>query len=484
MKVEGDIRSKEDLRKENEELKQALAQERSDNAQLRADIAELRTETELLRECLRQNSQNSSRPPSTDQPRSGPKHNTGERTGRKPGGQPGHVGKSRPLVPIEGLTAPPVDVRPTACRICHHKLTGSDPSPRRHQVWDIPVIKATINEWRLHSLICPQCQERTEAKLPLGVPSSHFAPRLVAGVALLSGAYRLSKRLVVAILSDFFGIDMAVGSVISCEKLASNAVEAPVNEASTYVKNQGVKHADETSWFEGPSRTKVWLWVATTSLVSVFLIRASRGAKVAREILGNLFGVLVTDRGSAYSWWPIRWRQFCWSHLKRDFTSMAEAGGRAGRIGNALLKEERSLFELWHHVRDGTLQRSTFRRYVTPIRQRVKALLLQGRTSPHSKTRGTCRELLKSEAALWTFVRVEGVEPTNNGSERAVRPAVIWRKLSFGTHSEAGSRFVERILSVVYTLKQQNRNSLEFITGCVKAALGEGRPGSLLPVRI
>lgn len=239
-------------------------------------------------------------------------------------------------------------------------------------------------------------------------------------------------------------------------------------------------HLDETSWRQGGKRA--WMWVAVTSLVTVFVVRLSRGGAVARELLGEKFGgILVTDRYSAYNWYPVRWRQLCWSHLLRDFEAIRGRGGTSEEVGDALLEQAHQMFRWWHRVREGELARSTFRSYMTALRQEVERLLEAGSQCGEAKTEGTCREILKRREALWTFVQVEGVEPTNNTAERSIRPGVQWRKVSFGTQSEDGSRFVESMMTVVATLKQQKRNVLDYLTAAHEAALhGEPAP-SLLP---
>jgi len=222
--------------------------------------------------------------------------------------------------------------------------------------------------------------------------------------------------------------------------------------------------------------------VAVTSLVTVFVVRMSRGGQVARELLGETFaGLLVTDRYSAYNWYPVRWRQVCWAHVLRDFEAMRDRGGRSEEIGRALLAQAHQMFTWWHRVREGTLKRATFRSYMTPLRREVERLLEVGSRCGVPKTAGTCRDILKRREALWTFVQVEGVEPTNNTAERSIRPGGLWRKGSFGTQSAEGSRFVESMMTVVATLKQQQRNVLEYLTAACEAALrGEAAP-SLLP---
>ena len=216
---------------------------------------------------------------------------------------------------------------------------------------------------------------------------------------------------------------------------------------------------------------RAWLWVAVTSLVTVFLVRMSRGGQVARELWGEKFsGILGTDRYSAYTWYPVRWRQVCWAHLLRDFEAIRGRGGVSEEIGDALLAQAHQLFTWWHRVREGTLTRSTFQSYMSPLRQEVERLLAAGSQCGVATTEGTCREILKRHKALWTFVQVAGVEPTNNMAERSIRPGVQWRKGSFGTQSAAGSRFVESMMTVVATLKQQKRHVLAYLTAAHEAA--------------
>jgi transposase len=451
-------------------------------ALLRIDAQEKRISA--LEELLAQNSQNSGRPPSSDPP-SAPARPPKRRSGRKPGGQPGHDGHQRMLLPVDKKNVR--DVKPLKCKNCGTRLAGEDdPKPFRHQVVEIPEPQPEVHEWRLHTCTCGNCGETTRAELPDGVPAGNFGPRLVGTIALLSGAYRMSKRLTVALLAALHGIPISLGSITASEKIASKAVAEPVAAAQKYIREQGVKHADESSWFEGTSRSKVWLWVASCPQVTVFLIRASRGADIAREILGEVFGVLISDRWSGYNWWPLAWRQVCWAHIKRHYQSFVDSqDAEAQSIGRSLLRHEKRLFILWHRVRDGTLKRSSFQTYVSVIRRRVRKLLERGEQCLHDKTAGTCRELLEVEQAMWTFARVEGVEPTNNHGERAIRPGVILRKLTFGTHSAEGSRFVERMLSVVQTLRQQDRNALAFVTECVRSHMaGQKTTASLLPTAV
>jgi transposase len=430
-----------------------------------------------LQDQLHQTSRNSSRPPSSDLPPHQRPHRP--RGQRRRGAQPGHPGSTRTLLPVEEVDEVVV-LKPAQCTHCQAPLSGDDPKPWRHQVIEIPPIKPVVTEYQWHQLACPSCGATTRAPWPAGVPSGTYGPRVQATVALCTGAYRLSKRTTQQAMEEVFGVPMSVGTISPLEQATTEAIAAPVEEARTYVHAQAVAHLDETSWRQGS--TRAWLWVAVTSVVTVFVVRLSRGGQVARELLGERFeGILVTDRYSAYNWYPVRWRQLCWAHLLRDFAAMRDRGGASAEIGEALLAQAHQMFTWWHRVREGTLQRSTFRSYMTPLRREVERLLSVGSRCGVPKTAGTCRDILKRREALWTFVQVEGVEPTNNTAERSLRPGVLWRKGSLGTQSAEGSRFVESMMTVVTTLKQQQRNVLEYLTAACEAALrGEAAP-SLLP---
>jgi transposase len=299
-------------------------------------------------------------------------------------------------------------------------------------------------------------------------------------VAVLSGQYHLSKRQIEELLADFFGVELGLGSVSALEQATSEVLKEPVAEAQAAVKEQPVANVDETGWREGKQRG--WLWVAVTGVVTVFLIRLSRGAKVAKELLGETSGGVVgSDRWSGYNWVDSERRQVCWAHLLRDFEAFVERGDASERIGRMLLNEAERSFHWWHQVRDGTLSRLEFQAKMQVVQARVGELLRQGTTCSHPKTAKTCQNLLEVEEALWTFVRVEGVEPTNNAAERAVRAGVLWRKDSFGTQTPNGSRFAERMMTVVASLRQQKRNVLAYLQEACSAAIRCEKAPSLLP---
>jgi len=439
----------------------------------------LEAEVQSLREQVNRNSHNSSMPPSSDGPRVPPQRPARPTGQRKRGGQVGHTGTQRKLAPPEELMAS-YDLTPPICGQCGHPLSGHDPVPYQHQGSEIPRVVAEILEYRLHPLTCPVCKAQTRAELPPEVSEGTFGPRLQTSVALLSGGYRLSKRKIQALFHDFFHIDLSVGVIPTLERRTSAALAAPVAEARVSVQQQLSANADETGWRE--ENQKAWRWVLARSRVTVFLIRRSRAGEVARELLGAHFqGIFGSARWRGYNLFPLKHRQLCWAHLLRDFQAFVERGNESKRIGQALLDEAERMFAWWHRVRDGTLSRSTFAAQMQAVQQRVSALLHEGTECQHKKTAGTCRDILKLEPALWTFVHVEGVEPTNHLAERQIRHAVLWRKSSFGTQSKTGSEFVERIMTTVATLRQQQRNVRDFLTEACDAA-NHGIPApSLLP---
>ena len=444
---------------------------------LEARVATLEATVQDLMERLQQDSRTSSRPPSSDPPEC--QRPRRQPSGRRPGGQPGHPGQTRLLLPVEEVDVV-IPLKPEQCARCQQPLWGDDSQPTRHQVVELPPLKPVVSEYQVHQLICPVCGDTTRAAWPDGVTTGTYGPRVQAMAALCTGAYRLSKRTTQQLLEDFFGVTMSLGTLSTLEAATAQAVAAPVEEARAFVKRQARVLVDETGWRQGNQRA--WLWVAVTTWVTVFVVRLSRGSEVALDLLGTACeGILVTDRFSAYNWYPVRWRQLCWAHLLRDIEAMIGRGGSSQEIGEALRCHAHQMFHWWHRVRDGTLKRSSFRNYMTSVRREVERLLEAGSTCGVPKTEGVCRDILKRRQALWTFVHLEGVEPTNNAAERAIRPGVLWRKGSFGPQSAQGSRFVEAMMTIVATLKHQHRNPLDYLTTACGAVLwGEAAP-SLLP---
>jgi len=447
-------------------------------AEQQVQITEQQKKIDALEEKLRTNSNNSSKPPSADVTKK-KKNNQKTKSGRKPGGQPGRTGVSRRLLPVAQVdhieVCKPIERCPCGSRI---KLSNDYV---RHQVHEIPQIKAAVTEYQLHEGICKGCGKKYQASLPSGVPTGMLGAQAMAKVAVLTGDYRMSKRNVVHLFQDFYGLVLSVGTISNTEKRVSAALEAPVEEAKAFIPKQPVVNADETSHKE--KNKKCWTWVCIASLVAVFIIRPSRGAKVIKELLGETFkGILCTDRWSGYAWMASAFRQLCWAHLKRDFQKISEREGVSKRIGLDLLACQKEMFVDWHHFREGLFSREIFKKRMEPIRDKVEALLNEGANCAHQKTAGTCQQILKVKEALWTFIEIEGVEPTNNIAEQVLRNIVIWRKTSFGTQSSIGTRYLERIMTVVTSCKLQKRNVLNFVTEAVIAHLNQSQAPSLLPI--
>lgn len=460
---------------------------------LRAENAQLRAENELLKEKLERNSQNSSQPPSADKAKDVKAKKP--RSRRPRGGQPGHPGQGPKLYPPEACERIE-NYYPRRCHHCGEVLSGEDPSPYRVQKLDVPKIIPIVVEHRFHQLGCECCGSLTRGWDKDVVNSPRYGERLTGLVGWLSSVGHQSHGQIKDLLSEVFDIEISTGGINRLRMELSESLSPIVDSAGEYIQQQAQVNMDETGFRQGngdgqnPQKSKGWLWVVVTPLVSYFSVFLSRSQAVAKEILGDTFGGIVgSDRCGSYSWLCNDQRQVCWAHLKRDFTKIAERTGRSSDLGKALLKQQKRLFSLWYQVRDGTLTRDDFVEQVKPIQLEVKRLLEEGGDdeiekgdkTPLAKTVRTCRKLLKVEAALWTFVEHDGVEPTNNAAERALRPAVLWRKQSFGANSQQGSQFVARMMTAVTSLRAQQRSIFDFLSDAVKASRHGSPVPSLIP---
>lgn len=442
-----------------------------------AEVKRLKLEVKALQEKLGKNSHNSSLPPSSDLPPRKARTHRGP-SGKRQGAQPGHTGHGRKLKPEQEVDRV-VNLRPDKCGTCGRRLQGSDPAPARRQVTEIPPAKAEVTEYRRHTLRC-RCGTINEVKWSAGIPRGSFGARVQATVAYFTGRLGLSHRDVVETMKALHGVEISAGSVSAIERRVSGALASPVETARDFVHGRSVKYVDETGW---PEKGKLrWLWLNATESVTYFRVMSRRDQAAAREMIGQAkHGIVTTDRYLGYSWLSLDRRQICWAHLKRDFQAISERTGEAQHIGGSLLAQAKKLFHLWHQIRDGALSRHDFEEQMLTLRKRVKGLLKQGARCAEAKTRRTCQQILQLEKALWTFVRVEGLEPTNNRAERALRRAVLWRRKSFGTQSEGGSLFVGRVLTAVATLRQQGRGVLEYLTAVCSSGTQAKQSVCLLP---
>jgi transposase len=451
-------------------------------------VARLETRIERLEEQLRKDSRNSSKPPSSDPPKTRQERRAearekakelrrGEREQRKAGGQPGHRGSGRALTPSDQVDEI-VDHYPESCRCCGHGF-GEDerrPSSRfgRHQVAELPPIAVVVAEHRTHRLRCPKCRAKTTATLPEGLRGSAFGPRTQAAVVTMSARNRISRRDMAELAGDLFGLEMSVGAADAICQRASAALREPHERLAASVLGSPALNVDETGWrTAGHGRT---LWTAATPAAAIFRVAEDRHRDRLEELIGDYEGIVCSDRWWAYDHLDPECRQACWQHLWRDFTRHSEGLAEQKAFGEAGLELTGRLFRVWHAFAEHR-DRDRLRREMEPIEAELRTLVERAaRKSKRTRYHGRfARNLLKIWPALWTFVTVPGVEPTNNAAERALRGPVIHRKLSHGTRSGDGERFIERALSASVTCRLQGRSLFAYL-GELLTASARGQP--------
>lgn len=470
-------------------LQARVAELEAELALVRPLVAQLQEQLAKLSARLSRNSKNSSLPPSSDPPSSDPPSSPAETpppSGRKPGGQHGHKGTTRSLKPTHECQHV-VPFFPDTCAQCHASLpetpAAASPPPRRHQVLDLPPILIETTEYQCHARFCPCCQTLTWATLPPTVPAGIVGPRLQAHCALLVGRHRVSRRSLQEWLFEVGGEALSLGCLMELEARTAQALRLPYEQVHQAVAAAAIVNADETPWREGSD--KAWLWSAATGSLALFRIDRHR-SRPALELLlpprkDGSRRTVICDRYSAYQHLHGDERQVCWAHLVREFTALSQMTGEAGRLGEALLGATGWLFELWHAYRRGELDWAGVQGWMGRVRAQFAEVLKMAKGSEHWRAGPLGRELLKQWECLWTFVRVVGVEPTNNAGERAVRAGVLWRKNSFGHQSERGRGFVERMLTVVGSLKLQGRGVLAYLEEAIRAWQEQGEPPNLVP---
>jgi transposase len=433
-------------------------------AELLARNAELEKRVDELRELIARNSSNSHLPPSSDPPGSRvEKGKKGKKGERKRGGQKGHRGATRMLLPPEKVDEF-VDFYPPCCERCCASLPATlDPDARRYQLLDLCPFKPYVKEFRRHEVECPVCGHRTLAPYDSDViPSSPFGPRLSAVVVLLTGVYHLGRNKVRRLLGELFGIELATGTISRIEARMSPALVPAVEEAQRAVEEAAVKYSDGTTWLR--AGITMSLWVIACALATVYRIFDDGCADTIRPLFGKILrGILVSDRAAVFGFWAMKLRQICWAHLLRKFVAFSERDGPAGALGRELVDCACLLFDYWHAFEDGRLTREELAVWMRPLRHQTESALERAVAADIDRLSGSCANMLAHREALWTFVDHEGVKPTNNDSERDIRPFVLWRKHSYGTKSERGERFAERIMTVVYTARKQGLDVLDFL---------------------
>jgi transposase len=408
-----------------------------------------------------------------------PKGPAKQPTGKKPGAQPGHPPHAKELVPPERVNETKIFL-PAVCQHCQTALPQqagpNDPAPVLHQVAELPEVIAHITEYQGHARTCPCCGKVTRAAIPADIRAHCVGPRLTSTLSYFVGQQGVGKRGVAEIADVIFDARVSLGTIANLEQEMSQALRPAHQEAQRQVQQAPVKHVDETGWKQ--AGRKRWLWVAASTVAVVFLIQPLRDLTALQRLLGKVVrGIVCSDRWCVYNHIPVRRRQICWAHLRRNWEKLLERGGKIKEIAETCLSVQTRVFELWHLFRGGGCTRAELKRKMQASRNELCNVLHWGARTGDRRTQRFCVRLLDVFAAMWTFVEVEGVEPTNNHGERVQRRAVLWRRRSFGCHSANGCRFVERILTVVQSLHLQQRSVLPFLCEAIEAH----RSGNLGP---
>jgi transposase len=406
----------------------------------------------------KRSSRNSSQPPSQDPPGAPPRRGK-DPSGRKPGAQPGHEGKGRPLLPAWAVDEF-VDHWPSGCGCGHVFVEGelvAEGDPARHQVEELPPIHVVVTEHRCQRVRCPDCGARPRGQLPAGVGTSAFGPRYHAAIAVLSVRNRISRRDVVELCEQLFGSRISAGTIDAILDRVADALEDPCDDLLERVRSATSLNMDETGWRTAGQRRA--LWGAFTNRHAVLRIAPDRHEDHAKELLADTSAIVTSDRWWAYSHLPVRRRQVCWAHLRRDFQAHADGLAAEKEFGEAGLRICEELFWTWE-IFQHTGDRTGLKRRVRALRRQLKPMLrtYSDKAPRYRYTRGLARNLPKIWPALWTFADHTGVEPTNNHAERALRGAVIYRKLSLGSQSDGGERRIARLLSAHTTCRLQRRS--------------------------
>jgi len=468
----------ERLRQENERLREQLAEQAKRIADLERQLA--------LRQ---QNSTTTSKPPSSDGLAGGQRvRGRRVKSRRKAGGQPGHPGHHRELVPLARVDVI-VDLVPDTCRRCARRLHARHEvgDPRRHQVTELPAIAAHITEYRCHRRQCPDCGTTTLAPLAAAL-AGQFGPQLTALIAYLTVVCRLPRLVVQRLLAGVLQIPISLGSTQNAWEEASAAVAVPYEELEHALAQQSVLNSDETG--HRTNGAKRWLWTLVAPTFVFYTIASSRGADVLRRLIGATFaGVLGSDRLPVYLTYAAARRQLCWSHFRRNLLSAQElaTSAAAKRFCREALALQRQLFRLWRrfhgepHVRGAPLTRAELIAKVLPIEKRFFALAERHVNAADAEVSNLARALFEHHPHFFTFVHEEGVEPTNNVAERALRTAVQWRKIMFGNRSTEGELAVARLLTVTRTCQLQQLNVLAYLTAAIYCHRRRQAVASLLP---
>ncbi len=442
-------------------------------------LLELDTENKELKEKvarLEKNSQDSSKPPSSDTPDKKPPKDRypkqNRKSGRKAGGQKGHQGKNRPLVGEDEVNEFKHHYA-SHCKNCKKELPQDEIADTtgeifRWQTFDIEPIKPHVTEHQAHTTIC-NCGCQTKAQIPAEVLVSNFGENLMALMSYLTAVMRVSRRGVKEFCLTFLNLRVCLGTIQNILEYSSDALEEPVEEIKSKLPDQKVMNCDETGW------NGRWLWIFVATTFYYFQVAKSRGSFVLKETIGDVFdGVLCVDRWGAYTKYHKGLIQFCWAHLKRDFLGVINLGRKTGVdkviiFGKTLERLRKKIMSFWYDYKDGKISRLELINKSEPFIILMKKCFSKHQHSEERCVRTLSRKLLKHFDYLFTFIYREGVEPTNNISEQGIRSAVQWRKLCFGNRSDAGAVLTSRLLTATKTCWLYKRSSFDYLGSVIKA---------------
>ena len=407
------------------------------------------------------NSRNSSKPPSTDQ-----KSDTPEDSRTKP--KKSRPGISRTPYPPERVDHH-VDCTLDSCPCCNSTdLSESKLPPYVLQQVDLPPVQAIVTQFNCLRYLCKHCGHSSMGNLPPGTLHSSFGPKLMALLATLTGRFHMAKREAKLLIRDLYGIELSEGSVVNVEERAANALDPVYERIHHFVVQKAIaRYMDETSWRNSGKRRYVWL--ATSPLAAYYRIDPCRSQEAFFKVVGTHLSVpSVTDRYGVYNALDGP-HQYCLAHLIRDFHSFAEEGGDSGQAALKIEKELRRACGIQAAWRKGEISSGQRKSRLSNSRRRLDEAFTDAMAFGSDKLSELCMRLEDEFEHLWVFASTDGVEPTNNMAERDLRKLVLWRKKSYGTRSARGQRFVERITSVVETIKKNGANVLSFLEAAIRA---------------
>jgi len=433
---------------------------------------------------LEKDSTTSHKPPSSDGLKK--KRGTIRRgsSGRKPGGQKGHRGIARSTVPPDEVTET-IPYKPQACEQCGASFTEKHTvvPVERHQVWEIPEIKPIVQEHVFYLTTC-DCGHCTRLPVPAWIYSG-MGDNLQTHVTYFTAETKLSRRSTRAVIHEVFHIPLAVGTIQNRLEDTSEILKPICDELENEIAKQPVINIDETGYSHNKKLT--WLWVFVTSTFAFFTLQASRGSKVIKKVLGEIYdGIIICDRFSAY----VKYHkdracgliQLCWAHIIRDIKALRnELAFESDQIFSvAMRKRIGAVFRIWHAHKQGKISRAQLIEAAEPLTCEMRTFVEKNLQNPSEKVAKFSKQLLKRWHSLFTFIYHEGVEPTNNLAERLIRPGVQTRKISYCTRSENGQLLRARLLTISQTCRIQQRSALDFYRAAIHAQRNNHKMPSLL----